>query len=60
MLHAKTAIWDASAALVTSANFTGKALKQNMEFGLLVTGGPVPRRLAQHFDPSWRRVPSPR
>ncbi len=50
VLHAKAAIRDTSAALVTSANFTGRALERNMELGLLVTGGPVPRRLADHFD----------
>jgi cardiolipin synthase len=50
VLHAKAAIRDTSAALVTSANFTGRALERNMELGLLITGGPVPRRLAEHFD----------
>ncbi len=50
VLHAKAAIRDTSAALVTSANFTGRALERNMELGLLITGGPVPRRLADHFD----------
>lgn len=50
VLHAKAAIRDTAAALVTSANFTGRALERNMELGLLITGGPVPRRLADHFD----------
>lgn len=50
VLHAKAAIRDRTAALVTSANLTGNALERNMELGLLVTGGPVPRRLADHFD----------
>ncbi len=49
-LHAKSAIADRSAAFVTSANLTGFALDRNMELGLLVKGGPVPKRLAQHFD----------
>jgi cardiolipin synthase A/B len=48
-LHVKAAIADESIALVTSANLTGAALAENMELGLLVRGGPVPRRLACHF-----------
>jgi cardiolipin synthase len=34
---------------VTSANLTGHGMNENMELGLLVRGGPVPRRLAAHF-----------
>lgn len=49
-LHAKAAIADDHTALVTSANLTGSAIGANMELGLLVRGGPVPRRLAQHFQ----------
>jgi cardiolipin synthase A/B len=48
-LHVKAAIADEDCALVTSANLTGAALDQNMELGLLVRGGPVPRRLSRHF-----------
>ncbi len=49
-LHAKTAIADTKVAFVTSANLTGKAMSSNMELGLLVTGGEVPKRLADHFN----------
>ena len=49
-MHAKTAIADDRVALVTSANLTGHALDRNMELGLLVRGGDVPRILATHFD----------
>jgi phosphatidylserine/phosphatidylglycerophosphate/cardiolipin synthase-like enzyme len=49
-LHAKAIICDESAALVTSANLTGFAMEINMELGILVEGGPVPKRLAQHLD----------
>jgi len=45
-LHAKCAVADEHTALVTSANLTGAALSHNMELGLLVRGGGVPRRLA--------------
>lgn len=48
-LHVKAAIADERAALVTSANLTGAALAENMELGLLVRGGSVPRRLSKHF-----------
>lgn len=48
-LHVKAAIADERAALVTSANLTGAALGENMELGLLVRGGSVPRRLSRHF-----------
>jgi phosphatidylserine/phosphatidylglycerophosphate/cardiolipin synthase-like enzyme len=48
-LHVKAAVADEYAALVTSANLTGAALDENMELGLLVRGGGVPRRLSQHF-----------
>ena len=49
-LHAKAVLTDGIAALVTSANLTGSAMMSNMELGLLVRGGDVPRRLAEHFD----------
>jgi cardiolipin synthase len=48
-LHAKAAIADRHTALVTSANLTGHGMNENMELGLLVRGGAVPRRLAAHF-----------
>lgn len=48
-LHAKAAIADDRVALVTSANLTGHAIRENMELGLLVRGGPIPGRLAVHF-----------
>jgi cardiolipin synthase A/B len=48
-LHVKAAIADEYAVLVTSANLTGAALGENMELGLLVKGGAVPRRLSRHF-----------
>ena len=48
-LHAKAAIADHHTALVTSANLTGHGMNENMELGLIVRGGSVPRRLAAHF-----------
>ena len=49
-LHVKAAIADDLLAFVTSANLTGYALDRNMELGLLVRGGEVPRLLAAQFD----------
>lgn len=48
-MHVKAAIADDHTVLIGSANLTGQALSQNMELGLLVEGGEVPRRLDAHF-----------
>lgn len=48
-MHAKAVVADEQVAFVTSANLTGSAIEANMELGLLVRGGAVPRRLARHF-----------
>lgn len=48
-MHVKAAVADDHTALVGSANLTGQALSQNMELGLLVEGGEIPRRLDSHF-----------
>jgi phosphatidylserine/phosphatidylglycerophosphate/cardiolipin synthase-like enzyme len=48
-LHAKVAVADAEVAFVTSANLTGHALDQNLEVGVLISGGQTPRRLTDHF-----------
>lgn len=48
-MHVKAAVADDHTALVGSANLTGQALSKNMELGLLVEGGEVPRRLDAHF-----------
>jgi phosphatidylserine/phosphatidylglycerophosphate/cardiolipin synthase-like enzyme len=48
-LHAKAVVADSRAAFITSANLTGSALDHNLELGVLITGGPVPKRLSDHF-----------
>ena len=48
-MHVKAAVADDHTALVGSANLTGQALTHNMELGLLVEGGEVPRQLDAHF-----------
>jgi phosphatidylserine/phosphatidylglycerophosphate/cardiolipin synthase-like enzyme len=49
-VHAKLAIIDCARAFITSANLTGHALGKNMEAGVLINGGPIPKTLADHFQ----------
>jgi phosphatidylserine/phosphatidylglycerophosphate/cardiolipin synthase-like enzyme len=49
ILHAKCLISDRSAALISSANLTDYALELNIELGLVIRSGDIPRRLADHF-----------
>ncbi|MGD9525535.1 MAG: DISARM system phospholipase D-like protein DrmC [Pseudonocardia sp.] len=49
-MHAKIAVADRRALLVSSANLTQSGADTNMEAGLLVRGGPAPRRAAEHLD----------
>lgn len=49
-VHAKVVVVDGSLAFITSANLTGHALEKNMEAGVLIHGGPVPRRLRDHLQ----------
>jgi phosphatidylserine/phosphatidylglycerophosphate/cardiolipin synthase-like enzyme len=44
-VHAKVAVADGDLCFITSANLTGHAMEQNMEAGVLLTGGQVPRLL---------------
>lgn len=48
-VHAKCAIADRKAALITSANLTEAAMENNMELGLLVEDNRLAGRLADHF-----------
>lgn len=49
-VHAKCAVADSHMAFVTSANLTGAAMERNMECGVLVTGGNLPKLLHAHLD----------
>lgn len=49
-VHAKVAVVDGVRAFITSANLTGHALEKNMEAGVLISGGPVPRTLSDHLQ----------
>jgi phosphatidylserine/phosphatidylglycerophosphate/cardiolipin synthase-like enzyme len=48
-LHVKCAIADDAVALISSANLTEHAHNLNMELGLLVRGGDMPGRVAEHL-----------
>lgn len=49
-VHAKVAAADGDMCFITSANLTGHAMDQNMEAGVLVTGGPLPKLLLAHLQ----------
>ncbi|MDO9053439.1 MAG: DISARM system phospholipase D-like protein DrmC [Gallionella sp.] len=48
-VHAKVAVADGAVCFITSANLTGHAMEKNMEAGVLITGGHIPRLLDQHL-----------
>lgn len=48
-LHVKCATADGCMLLVSSANLTEYAMTLNMELGVLVKGGPLPRDVESHF-----------
>ena len=49
-VHAKVAVADGDVCFITSANLTGHAMEQNMEAGVLLTGGQIPRLLQDHLQ----------
>ena len=48
-VHAKVAVADGTVCFITSANLTGYAMEKNMEAGVLITGGRIPRLLDDHL-----------
>jgi phosphatidylserine/phosphatidylglycerophosphate/cardiolipin synthase-like enzyme len=48
-IHVKCAVADSEAAFISSANLTAYAMEMNMELGVVIHGGDVPARIAQHF-----------
>lgn len=50
LLHAKCALADRRLLFLSSANLTGAAMTLNMELGVLIEGGALPRQLGAHFD----------
>jgi phosphatidylserine/phosphatidylglycerophosphate/cardiolipin synthase-like enzyme len=49
-VHAKVAVADGGVCFITSANLTGHAMEQNMEAGVLLTGGQIPKLLYEHLQ----------
>lgn len=48
-VHAKVAVADDHMCFITSANLTGYAMERNMEAGVLILGGHIPRLLDDHL-----------
>jgi phosphatidylserine/phosphatidylglycerophosphate/cardiolipin synthase-like enzyme len=48
-LHVKCAVADGRMLLISSANLTEYALTLNMEMGVLITGGQLPKQVSDHF-----------
>jgi len=48
-VHAKVAVADGNTCFITSANLTGYAMERNMEAGVLITGGQIPKMLNDHL-----------
>ena len=48
-VHAKVAVADDGVCFITSANLTGHAMEQNMEVGVLISGGQIPKLLHDHL-----------
>ncbi|CDI04372.1 MAG TPA: DISARM system phospholipase D-like protein DrmC [Candidatus Competibacter sp.] len=49
-VHSKVAVADGDVCFITSANLTGHAMEQNMEAGVLITGGQIPMLLQDHLQ----------
>ncbi|MGH9846950.1 MAG: DISARM system phospholipase D-like protein DrmC [Blastocatellia bacterium] len=49
ILHVKCAVADGRRLFLSSANLTDYAFKLNMELGLLITGGALPKQVEGHF-----------
>ena len=49
-VHAKVAVCDEELCFISSANLTGHAMEKNMEAGVLIRGGALPRTLHSHLE----------
>ena len=49
-VHAKVAVCDERLCFISSANLTGHAMEKNMEAGVLIRGGALPRILHRHLE----------
>jgi phosphatidylserine/phosphatidylglycerophosphate/cardiolipin synthase-like enzyme len=49
-VHAKNAVTDEDFCFISSANLTGHAMERNIEAGVLIKGGSIPRSLHRHLE----------
>jgi len=49
-MHAKIAVADRHALLVSSVNLTESGVENNIEAGVIIRGGHAPQRFAEHND----------
>lgn len=49
-VHAKVAVCDEKLCFISSANLTGHAMEKNMEAGILIRGGTLPRTVHNHLE----------
>ena len=49
-VHAKVAVSDETICFISSANLTGHAMEKNMEAGVLIRGGSIPKKLHKHLE----------
>lgn len=49
-VHAKVAVADGNICFITSANLTNHAMEKNMEVGVLISGGGIPKLLNDHLQ----------
>lgn len=49
-VHAKLLVADSNVCFITSANLTNHAMERNMEAGVLISGGAVPKMLQNHLQ----------
>ena len=49
-MHVKCLVFDEEAILLTSANWSGAAMQDNMELGVVVADVEMARSVVRHFD----------
>jgi phosphatidylserine/phosphatidylglycerophosphate/cardiolipin synthase-like enzyme len=49
-VHAKVAVADSKMCFITSANLTGYAMERNIEAGVLIRGGSIPKTMQSHSE----------
>ena len=49
-VHAKVVVADEDMCFITSANLTGHAMEKNIEAGVLISGGQIPKLMSRHLN----------